>query len=72
MGRHAMIYDLPKAISESTLTIGDLKLRCAVLDNGQRVFVAEDLEALFERLMGDYELTPEDFEAIARFAMGVG
>ncbi len=39
-----MSDDLPKAVSESTLTIGDATLRVAQLDNGQRCIDADDVQ----------------------------
>ena len=41
---------LPKAISESVVTIGHLSIRVYVLENGQRVVNAEDAERFFEAL----------------------
>lgn len=39
-----MSDQLPKAVSESTLTIGDATLRVAQLDNGQRCIDADDVQ----------------------------
>lgn len=45
---------IPTAVWEGTFTIMGVPLRCSVLNNGQRVINAEDIDALFDA-MGDDE-----------------
>ena len=42
-----MSEDLPKAISESVVHVGGAKIRVYNLDNGMRVFDAEDVQKIF-------------------------
>lgn len=55
-----MTEKLPEAISESVLNIGGCQLRVYVLDNGQRIINADDLENFFcngEIIEGDSGVT---------------
>jgi hypothetical protein len=45
--------NIPKAISEATLNIMGTEVRCYVLDNGERIFNADDVEKLFNEAAGD-------------------
>lgn len=45
-----MPNNLPKAIAESQFTILGVTLKCYVLDDGQRIIDAEDIEELFEAM----------------------
>jgi hypothetical protein len=40
--------DVPYATHEGTLELGELRLRCYQLNDGRRIFDAEDVAALFE------------------------
>lgn len=58
--------DLPKAIYSSELTICGVTLKCHVLDNGQRVFEQEGVEALFKAFGDGAELSDDDAMRLAR------
>lgn len=60
---------LPKAISESVLTIGGMRLRCYVLDDGRRIFDADDFNAFIDEL-GHLSLDGEEVKKLAEFAHG--
>lgn len=59
---------LPVAVWEGSFKIGNVTLRCAVLDNGMRVINAEDMHAIFD---GTAEFTAEDVEAFCRWQKGL-
>jgi len=46
--------DIPKAIWEGVFPVFGVPLRCYVLDNGQRIINADDMDRLFE-FMGTEE-----------------
>ncbi len=57
--------NLPHAIAEGSVRIGNVELRAIQLDNGQRVFEAESIEQFFAALEdGSLALTKEDAEAV--------
>ncbi|MCK9569451.1 hypothetical protein M0R72_10975 [Candidatus Pacearchaeota archaeon] len=59
--------NLPKAIREGVLRIGNIELRCAVLDNGKRVILVEDMNKFVAALWsGELLLTKEDAENFAK------
>ena len=62
---------LPTAISESVLSVGGIDLRVAVLDDGNRVIVKDDMDKLFEA-WAKGEATPTDEErlTLADFCQG--
>ena len=43
--------NLPRAIHESMLVVAGHSIRCYVLDNGMRMFDADDIEAFFKPAM---------------------
>lgn len=58
--------DLPRATHSSELEICGVTLRCHVLDNGQRVFEAGGIVALFTALGDGAEPTEEEAMKLAR------
>jgi hypothetical protein len=60
---------IPRAVWTGALDIFGITLHVSVLDNGQRVFHADDVEALFEA-MGDVEVTDADMRRLAEFIKG--
>lgn len=61
---------LPKAIHTSTLSIMGVDLVCHVLDNGERVFDAENLKKFFVIIKGDTPLNKEDAQRLACWVKG--
>jgi hypothetical protein len=61
------VIDLPRAVWEGEFTIFGVVLRCAVLDNGQRVINGEDCARLFA-VMASEEETTLDHSELERFA----
>jgi hypothetical protein len=60
-----MTKSLPHAIASSTFTIWGVKLRCHVLDNGQRVIDARDARRFFEEMQGRGNPDNDDAEVQA-------
>ena len=67
-----MSDQLPKAIASSTMRILGVDLTVHVLDNGERVIDAGDIERLFEA-MGDSDtpLTEDEAVALAKSIRGM-
>jgi len=67
---------MPSAISESTFTLLGVTLRCCVLDNGERIINAEDVEQLFEAMAspgtinGTSKDVTEEMEKFAKWRLG--
>ncbi len=62
------IKKLPKAVASSELTILGVKLKCFVLDNGERVFDAESFAQFWAAMENsEIELTEEDGIRLAKF-----
>lgn len=54
--------DIPKAVWEGSFFLGDLEMKCAVLDNGQRII---DAESVYRFLNGEFgDKRPTDAEII--------
>lgn len=53
------VSDLPKSIAEETLTILGIELKVLVLDDGRRIFEADALGRLLDKL-GENEMTEEE------------
>ncbi len=63
---------LPRAVWEGTFTLYGVPVRCAVLDNGQRVLHAEDVAALFAAMgQEDREYPIGDVAAFSRWQKGL-
>jgi hypothetical protein len=64
---------IPKSIASSEIQLFGVTLHCHVLDNGQRIIDAADIEKLFEAMEidGSREAQSEAMEALARFCRGV-
>jgi len=62
---------LPKAISESTLTVMGVELKVCVLDNGMRIITADSMVALFEMMESGASMSEEDALKLARFVKGI-
>jgi len=58
---------LPQAKYEGSFTIFGVNLKCAVLDDGRRVFEAESMEKLFEA-MADPNTPEQNEEVLMEFA----
>jgi hypothetical protein len=58
---------IPRAISSSEIKLGDFIMHVHVLDNGQRVIDAEDMEAFFNQ---SQELTSEQATELAKALRG--
>jgi len=56
----------PKAIREGELTLGTLKMKVYVLDNGQRIIESESFNRFMEYLEKGEMIQPEDAEKFAR------
>lgn len=65
-----MTNPLPKAIAESELKIGNLILKCAVLDNGVRVIEQESMLKFLAWMAGD-TMSAEDCRRVACWIKGV-
>jgi len=59
--------ELPNAIWEGELKISGCTIRCCVLDDGRRIFNAEDVQSFFN---SPQEPTVEEAEAMAKFVKG--
>ena len=57
---------LPKAISESTLTIMGVDIEVVVLDNGQRLFVGDGMARLFEAMASGAPMNDDDALKLAK------
>lgn len=53
-----------KAVSESSVQIGQLTMRVYHLDDGRRIIHGDDVAAFF-KAMGDGELSPDDLTQVA-------
>ena len=62
-----MSENIPKAVWEGELNICGVKIRCAVLDDGRRVFNADDIHEFFN---SEHIPTKEEADSLARFARG--
>jgi hypothetical protein len=70
-----MEKELPKAIAESQFTLFGVTLKCYVLDNGERIIDAKDMENLFEAMqyanaLDDVVAVNEELEKFARWRIG--
>lgn len=63
-----MSDELPKAISESVIKIGNCELRVYVLDDGRRIINAEDIENLFSN--GTIIENDDDMKELVKFIQG--
>ncbi len=61
--------DLPTAIWSGEFQIGSVKLKCHVLDNGQRVIDAESVDEFF-RFLDDGAPLPSSMDDFARWMRG--
>lgn len=61
---------IPKAISESEITICGVRLRVAVLDNGKRVIRSEDVIALFDAWSDGASFGPDAAKVLAEALHG--
>lgn len=60
-----------KAICESTITIGNIELKCVVLDNGQRVIEEQSFFDFFQAMAdGTLELNEDNLKKIGEFVHG--
>lgn len=59
---------IPKAISSSEIDLGGFIMHVYVLDNGQRVIDADDVEAFFNR--PDISITEEQAGELAKALKG--
>jgi hypothetical protein len=65
------VSNIPKSIAQGVFNLGGMKLRTHVLDNGQRVIDANDMEKFFELMMnGEVAITEADAMEFARFMHG--
>jgi hypothetical protein len=63
---------LPQVVSEGSIDIIGMKLRCYILDNGKRIIDAEDVDNFFSRLSNEnIDFTTEDAQKLAKFVKGV-
>ena len=64
---------VPRAVWVGTFTLFGVPLRCSVLDTGERVIDADDVERLFEAMGDDAEIDVAELERFARWrAAGPG
>jgi hypothetical protein len=59
--------DLPKSIGTGVVRILGVELHFHMLDNGQRIIEAEDVEALFAK-MTETRLTDYEIDMLSRMA----
>lgn len=59
--------DIPEAVWSGEFKMGDVTVRCYVLDNGQRIINADDLEALFS---GGPVIDHDEIIDLARWCKG--
>jgi hypothetical protein len=62
-----MSGELPKSVWSGTFMIGDLAMRCHVLEDGQRIIEAESMQRFFERFS---EFEPEELIEFVRWSRG--
>ena len=56
--------DIPKAIWEGSFKIFGIDIKCATLEDGRRIILAESMDALFEVMAtGDTTSNTADFAA---------
>jgi len=58
--------DLPKAIWHGSITVLDVEIRLAVLDDGRRVIEAESVGRLLDRMSQMPPVTQADIDAVMR------
>ena len=63
--------DLPKATWEGEFTIAGITLHCYVLDNGQRIVNAEDIDRLIDGVTAPLEANRDDLDRFARWMHGI-
>lgn len=62
----------PKSIAQGVINLGGFKLRTHVLDNGQRVIEADDMERFFKLLeTGEINISEADATEFAKFMHGI-
>lgn len=59
---------IPEATWEGEINIAGVTIRCYVLDNGMRIFNADDIEKFFNSAI---EPTQDECEKLALFAKGL-
>lgn len=66
------ISDIPRTVSVEELRIGDLVMRCYVLDNGERVIIeGPSFDAFIKWNESGATINDADLRAFAKFAQGV-
>lgn len=63
--------EIPRSIGQGEFTIFGVTLHCHVLDNGQRIIEAQDIERLFQAMAGPIEKSEDDLERFARWMRGM-
>ena len=58
---------IPKVAHEGVLGLSFMKLRCYVLDDGSRVFDADDFGRLLSEGLAEGKMVEEDATTIAKF-----
>ena len=62
---------LLNSVWKGTFTIGGIVLRCHVLEDGQRIIEAEDVEKLFEAMGNkNFKINDGDMKAFAKWQKG--
>lgn len=60
-----------KAIAQNELNIGGITLKCAILDDGSRVFEADSFQNFMDSFLGtDKRLTEDEIEKLNNFCNG--
>jgi hypothetical protein len=66
--------EIPKAVWEGEFTLGPITLKCAVLDNGQRIIEQESVDAfmawLFDPGSDKFSFDEEQMEKFNRWRTG--
>lgn len=62
---------LPKAIHEGVIKLGEIELKTYILDTGERIIGAESMEKFIDYMSNGGLFTEEEVTELAKFTKGI-